>query len=1333
MPIPSITEAVRQALASPSACVPDGAATISVTNKHHAKLRSQQFARLRDQPCFMSRVVSVCYNNVTDGAGVCVRSSFALPPSDFRRSNYANLIWAKWRILADALAAARVVLWLDADVLILRNPWDALRSSTEVGARLYAIRYQAEEQPCMATSYEGARLACTRLNGGQLLVSSRSLASDVYALRPANLSNMDALDQDYADTVVQNRSYSRCALGPAFAAACWRKRIPASAREACGFVTYHTNCITNMRDKLHAMKRVLEEALIGRVTDTHSKRQRHASGWRELRLRARARSCLARAERKDLRAAADGDDERRCASLTRRAASTALVVARLAHGERARVLHRDHAARCQIKRPRCPPARRRAAVVASVVVLALVVAPLARRTAAARQPHAPSVEPLVVRRREDSTTMADTDFSKARVENSDWRGASFKGACNFSDTAIRQRISLAELKAGGLVQGLKTTGYSLEEIKAAGYSPEGFKAAGYSLEEMKAVAYSLKEMKAAGYSCSEVKAAGYSLEEIKAAGYSCSDAKAAGYSCREAKAAAYSLKEMKAAGFSCSARRGGNIPPMSEPPSLRTSLVADAELPSVPSESSLPDGSRAMRRSSWKVAVDVPPEAPPATRPPEQKKWQAAATGQHGAAPSWRQFLSLCLGATGVVFGDIGTSEGGSLALMQVVLRAVGTRAAEPRLVGFTAALGMIGTSLLIGDGAITPVMSVLGAIEGLPIESDAVLAWLCVAILVVLFGVQSFGSKAIGLVYGPIMSLWFLVICALGVYNTCRYSAEAAIVARGFNPYWLWHYWFSGTCRGYEAWKSLAGIVLTVTGAEALYADMGHFGRRPIMTAWFALVFPSLVLQYIGQAAALLRRPELLADSAGTFYGSAPASLRYPLLALAILAAVIASQALLSGVFSVLSQAVQAGFMPRTKVVHTDDKNKGQVFIQSANLLLLALCIVLALAFKTSAALAGAYGIAVTTTFVATTVLLYLVLRRAWKWCAGSALLVCLPLLVVDGLLWSSNLLKIANSGWVPIVIALAVFGVLSTYNWGREEEAALLLAECDAEEGAASSDITSSLRIPALEAAVRACGYPRTRAVGIYLTPYDWRVPRSLGTLADACGSLPGTIVLLNVRFEDVPFVPAEERVDLAVISDELGLYQASVRFGYAEPLNAAQGLHATLVAAKQPKLSALLAAHARLPTRASAQVAAPSVHYILNRLHHIVRPEHGPLCRLRVSLYKWLKQNECPAVAFFGLEDNRTLEVPQAAAFAADDGADAGRRDRLRVGDRGGGGGGIVDAVHGWASRSVDEAIETLASPDVTVTNQSDKELQLYKLRELDELVQEAVARSLHRKIL
>jgi len=708
-----------------------------------------------------------------------------------------------------------------------------------------------------------------------------------------------------------------------------------------------------------------------------------------------------------------------------------------------------------------------------------------------------------------------------------------------------------------------------------------------------------------------------------------------------------------------------------------------------------------MRRSSWKVAVDVPPEAPPATRPPEQKKWQAAATGQHGAAPSWRQFLSLCLGATGVVFGDIGTSplytfggiylelgidalaaadqqtredeltgifssifwviavvvcfkygvivmqidhngEGGSLALMQVVLRAVGTRAAEPRLVGFTTALGMIGTSLLIGDGAITPVMSVLGAIEGLPVESDAVLAWLCVAILVVLFGVQSFGSKAIGLVYGPIMSLWFLVICALGVYNTCRYSAEAAIVARGFNPYWLWHYWFSGTCRGYEAWKSLAGIVLTVTGAEALYADMGHFGRRPIMTAWFALVFPSLVLQYIGQAATLLRRPELLADSAGTFYGSAPASLRYPLLALAILAAVIASQALLSGVFSVLSQAVQAGFMPRTKVVHTDDKNKGQVFIQSANLLLLALCIVLALAFKTSSALAGAYGIAVTTTFVATTVLLYLVLRRAWKWCAGSALLVCLPLLVVDGLLWSSNLLKIANSGWVPIVIALAVFGVLSTYNWGREEEAALLLAECDAEEGAASSDITSSLRIPALEAAVRACGYPRTRAVGIYLTPYDWRVPRSLGTLADACGSLPGTIVLLNVRFEDVPFVPAEERVDLAVISDELGLYQASVRFGYAEPLNAAQGLHATLVAAKQPKLSALLAAHARLPTRASAQVAAPSVHYILNRLHHIVRPEHGPLCRLRVSLYKWLKQNECPAVAFFGLEDNRTLEV-------------------------------------------------------------------------------------------
>jgi KUP system potassium uptake protein len=399
----------------------------------------------------------------------------------------------------------------------------------------------------------------------------------------------------------------------------------------------------------------------------------------------------------------------------------------------------------------------------------------------------------------------------------------------------------------------------------------------------------------------------------------------------------------------------------------------------------------------------------PATRPARylvQQRFIARSQSERhghggGGGGDWGHFGALALGACGVVFGDIGTSplycfsgiyttelhalpqpddilgtfsmifwaltlivgvkyvgcvmrvshhgEGGTFALLQTILSGPPLGAPARQRVTL---LAMLGCSLLIGDGAITPAMSVLGALEGLPVGSEHVRSSLAVVVLIGLFSLQKHGSALIGRVAGPVMVVWFLTIGALGIYNCAAHPRVASRVLYALNPRYLVEFWLKGDYRGLDAWRSLGGVVLCVTGAEALYADMGHFGAAPIRATWFALVYPSLILQYAGQATILTIDPSAVANP---FYAAVPKPLLWPVLILATAAAIIASQALISGVFALLAQGHALQFLPRILVRHTNPEQRGQVYISEANSMLCVLCVGLVLAFRSTGRLGSA------------------------------------------------------------------------------------------------------------------------------------------------------------------------------------------------------------------------------------------------------------------------------------------------------------------------------------------------------------------------------------------
>ncbi len=540
-----------------------------------------------------------------------------------------------------------------------------------------------------------------------------------------------------------------------------------------------------------------------------------------------------------------------------------------------------------------------------------------------------------------------------------------------------------------------------------------------------------------------------------------------------------------------------------------------------------------------------------------------------------RRLLTTSLAALGVVFGDIGTSplyafretfhvgdlavsganvlgvlslifwslvivvsvkylvlvmradnhgEGGVLALTALAVRPSRANLRLPARVLLI--LGVIGTAFLYGDGVITPAISVLSAIEGVSLAAPAFepfIVPLSVAIIVALFSVQKRGTGQVGAVFGPVMILWFVVMAVLGAGQIVSHPTVLSAV----DPTHAVRFFIGQPAA---AFLSLGAVVLVVTGSEALYADMGHFGKRPIRLAWFALAFPALVLNYFGQGALLVSRPEVIGNP---FYAMAPSWALVPMIILATAAAVIASQALISGAFSLTRQASHLGFLPRIRVDHTSAQELGQVYIGSVNYALMTACVLTVLAFGSSGSLAAAYGIAVTATMLITTLLLYSVMRVRWRWnrwLAGSIIGV---LLVIDIAFFSANLLKIANGGWLPLAIGGAVTTAMLSWFVGRRR----LIAKMG----------RGNLPIERFIGSIANHPQRRVAGTGVYLFPEPGVTPPALLANLRQNGVLHETIVLVSVQTATTPRVHRAARATVHPLGE--GFFQVVLKFGFME----------------------------------------------------------------------------------------------------------------------------------------------------------------------------------------
>jgi KUP system potassium uptake protein len=486
----------------------------------------------------------------------------------------------------------------------------------------------------------------------------------------------------------------------------------------------------------------------------------------------------------------------------------------------------------------------------------------------------------------------------------------------------------------------------------------------------------------------------------------------------------------------------------------------------------------------------------------------------------WALILTISIKYCLFVMRADNHGEGGILALMSVTrLRWRGRR--WPLIAG-----GLFGAALLYGDGVITPAISVLSALEGLGV-ADAKLARhampLSVVVLVMVFAVQRFGTAKVGGAFGPVMLLWFAVIGVLGIVGIAQHpdvlTAADPLVAIRF---------LSG--HGFVGFATLGAVFLALTGGEALYADMGQFGRSPIRLAWFALVLPALLLNYAGQTALLVDGGDA---GDNPFFHLAPGWALYPLVALATFAAIIASQAIISGAFSLTRQAIQLGWFPGMAVKQTSAEEYGQVYVPFVNWTMMALTIALIIAFGSSDRLAGAYGTAVSTTMLLTTVLLYRVMRTTWRWPAPLAFAAFIAFLTVDSVFFAANLLKISDGGWIPLVLAVMLFVVMTTWRDGID---AMHRAQ---NRGSASvKEFLKELEHD-----------KRTRVPGtaVFLTRLSQTVHPLIVQHVREIGAIPQTIVALSVHFVDRPKLRSDERILLQRLGPSF--WHLTVRFGFFE----------------------------------------------------------------------------------------------------------------------------------------------------------------------------------------
>jgi KUP system potassium uptake protein len=547
--------------------------------------------------------------------------------------------------------------------------------------------------------------------------------------------------------------------------------------------------------------------------------------------------------------------------------------------------------------------------------------------------------------------------------------------------------------------------------------------------------------------------------------------------------------------------------------------------------------------------------------------------------------------------------EGGILALLALILQKM-RRDSDSFRRKTIIALGLIGAALLYGDGVITPAISVLSAVEGLEVvapQSQHLVIPLTVGILFGLFFFQQHGTAKVGRIFGPVMVLWFAVIGGLGL----REIMEAPQILAAANPWYGLDFFLQ---HGRIAFVLLGAVVLAVTGAEALYADMGHFGKRPIRLAWFLLVLPALLANYFGQGALILRDP---ASAINPFYLLAPSALQYPLIALATVAAIIASQALISGAFSLTQQSVQLGYSPRVQIVHTSHQETGQIFVPEVNRALGLGCILVVLLFRSSSSLAAAYGIAVTGTMTITTILFYVLARSHWQWSVWRAGLLTAFFLIIDLAFFSANMLKIVQGGWVPLAIAAAIFILMTTWQRGRLIVRSLLVD--------ASIPLDALLRDLGDENPDKRFKPPRVPGTAVFLTSESKDAPLVLLHHLKHNKVLHENVILLSIVSAQVPEIPITERVEVTCFPHNFGRIKA--KYGFMQTPNV-------------PEILALAAEH--------GIVAKPSeTTYYLGR-ENLIPTGTKPLAHWRKRLYIFMQRNSRSATEFFGIPPNRVVEL-------------------------------------------------------------------------------------------
>jgi KUP system potassium uptake protein len=560
----------------------------------------------------------------------------------------------------------------------------------------------------------------------------------------------------------------------------------------------------------------------------------------------------------------------------------------------------------------------------------------------------------------------------------------------------------------------------------------------------------------------------------------------------------------------------------------------------------------------------------------------------------WSMMVVVTIKYVAIIMRADNKGEGGSLALLALI----SSRAQTKKWTAGIVLLGVFATSLFYGDSMITPAVSVLSAVEGLAVAQPGMAHFvlpIAIAILIFLFAIQQSGTAKVGLFFGPVMLFYFLTIALLGAFSI----AKTPGVLWAFSPHYAVEFFLLDPVRAFLA---LGSVVLAVTGAEALYADMGHFGRKPIGMSWLVFVLPALILNYMGQAALLTRNGTPALES--PFYLLAPDWLQLPLVFLATAAAVIASQAVISGAFSVTQQAIQLGFVPRLRIEHTSAATAGQIYIPLINWLLMTMVIILVLFFRTSSNLTSAYGIAVTGAMLIDTCLLSVVLFRLWHWPKWTAIPLLGLFFLVDGAYFSANVTKIPDGGWFPLLVGLIVFTILTTWAKGRQLMMARLREAAMPIKVFISSAATSATRVP---------------GTAVFMTSTAEGVPHALLHNLKHNKVLHERIILLTVKIADVPFVPMVERVKLDHLGH--GFHRLVLRYGFME----------------EPDVPAALA----LVTGCGDKFKMMDTSFFLARQTLLASSKPG-MAIWREKLFAWMLRNAESAMEFFRLPTNRVVEV-------------------------------------------------------------------------------------------